>query len=199
MPNTNPKQLVVESPEDLHVIVGLMQHHTDWPNNANPVNIEYAGNCHELLKRDFLSAKLKQSGLSALGIVVDADEVFEERWQSMRESLLSFGYDTPEEFPKGGLIAEQQGFARCGVWIMPDNARNGMLETFCEMLIPVDKEASWEYAAEAVSTARERGAPWREVHEDKARIHTWLAWQAPPGERLGIAMRKNVRPKLSKL
>jgi len=51
------------------------------------------------------------------------------------------------------------------------------------------------YAKEAFATAKQRGAPYSEFHVDKALIHTWLAWQDPPGEALGRALtRKTLDP-----
>jgi hypothetical protein len=34
----------------------------------------------------------------------------------------------------------------------------------------------------------EAGVRFKEVHESKARIHTWLAWQEEPGKPVGQAI-----------
>jgi hypothetical protein len=39
-----------------------------------------------------------------------------------------------------------------------------------------------------VSTAKELGATFSERHIDKAQIHSWLAWQEPPGRQLHNAI-----------
>lgn len=62
-----------------------------------------------------------------------------------------------------------------GIWLMPDNRSRGMLETFLAYLVPGGGSDLWTHACEAVAEAYGRGAPCREVHHDKARIHTWLA------------------------
>ncbi len=44
--------------------------------------------------------------------------------------------------------------------------------------------------------AKNQGAPLIENHTDKGNIHTWLAWQNPPGRQLHNAvMEKNLNPK----
>lgn len=73
---------------------------------------------------------------------------------------------------------------------MPNNSAAGMLETFCANLIPEEQQKSWQQADAAMKLARGVGAPWRDCHSSKAQIHTWLAWQDPPGERIGIALTK---------
>jgi hypothetical protein len=71
---------------------------------------------------------------------------------------------------------------------MPDCATSGMLETFLGHLVPEPDEPVWDHAVSSFDTACSLGAACRPVHHDKARIHTWLAWQDPPGECLGRAL-----------
>lgn len=47
-----------------------------------------------------------------------------------------------------------------------------------------DAASRWNRVAEA----KRNGAPFRNVHERKAELHTWLAWQDPPGLRLHEAV-----------
>ena len=66
-----------------------------------------------------------------------------------------------------------------------------MLETFLQHLVPqdVDSQLAWEFAKSSAQEAQaSRKAPFREVHTDKAMIHTWLAWQDPPGQTFGDAI-----------
>jgi hypothetical protein len=67
-----------------------------------------------------------------------------------------------------------------------------MIETFCKFLIPDEAATIWQYALSVAGTAKQQGAPFREVHTEKANIHTWLAWQDPPGERMGSAITKKI-------
>lgn len=79
---------------------------------------------------------------------------------------------------------------------MPDNRQRGMLETFLQYLIPPEATALWQHSSEVTQDARVgQGAPYREVHYDKARMHTWLAWQDPPGLNFGDAIKEQcLRP-----
>jgi hypothetical protein len=75
---------------------------------------------------------------------------------------------------------------------MPDNVSHGMLETFLRHLVNAD--AVWlERRARRIATAALRsGAPCHASHIDKAAIHTFLAWQEPPGLSFGRAILKKV-------
>jgi hypothetical protein len=75
---------------------------------------------------------------------------------------------------------------------MPDNKSEGMLETFLKYLVPNQADNVWLYAQEAARTAKQRGAPYKDVHIEKANIHTWLAWQDEPGPALGVALKRKV-------
>ncbi len=64
----------------------------------------------------------------------------------------------------------------------------GMLETFLTYMIPDENEPIWNYAKTVVMEAKNLSAPFIENHTDKANIHTWLAWQNPPGRQLHNAV-----------
>ena len=68
---------------------------------------------------------------------------------------------------------------------MPDNSGRGMLETFLATLVP-ETDASWPETIGTVARARDLAAPFKSA--DKARIHTWLAWQGPEGLPFGTAI-----------
>ena len=73
---------------------------------------------------------------------------------------------------------------------MPDCRGGGMIETLLGDMVPTagsDAEL-WNYAATACRTARRKQAPFKKAHGDKARLHTWLAWQDEPGKRLDEAI-----------
>jgi hypothetical protein len=79
-----------------------------------------------------------------------------------------------------------------GVWLMPDNASEGMIETFAACLVPPDN-ACWEYARDIVQGLPEhvrQFSPDRAA--DKALLHTWLAWQEEPGCRTGAAVTRHL-------
>jgi hypothetical protein len=128
----------------------------------------------------------------AIGILVDADAAPENRWRSLRD-VLQRHYSqreptqlVPEPLDSGGLIVESKAWwqKRCGVWIMPDNARGGMLEDFLLALIP-STDTLRAYAQQAIAELPEQR--FIASHRAKAEVHTWLAWQEQPGTPLGLA------------
>ena len=58
--------------------------------------------------------------------------------------------------------------------------------------IPDDSRPLYELARNCVAEAQRSGAPFRDVHERKAEIYTWLAWQDPPDLRLHEAVKHTV-------
>lgn len=67
-----------------------------------------------------------------------------------------------------------------------------LLETFLAYLVPDKFGALWAYAQEVLVEARNRAADYSDAHRDKAAIHTWLAWQDPPGCQLHHAVLQRV-------
>ena len=54
--------LIVEGADDRHSIIGLMQHHTDWPDDSErwPVFVKVGESVDEILAPGYLSAEIKQ-------------------------------------------------------------------------------------------------------------------------------------------
>jgi len=61
-----------------------------------------------------------------------------------------------------------------------------MLETLLNDVRTGDRQLH-DHAATASAAASSLGAPFKAVHQDKVLLHTWLAWQDPPGQALGTA------------
>jgi hypothetical protein len=120
--------------------------------------------------------------------VVDANGDVAARWDDVRTWCSSELADLPEQIPAGGLDVVHADGVRFGVWIMPDNRFTGMLEDFLVQLIPDDSRDLYEIATKCVAEAKRNRAPFRHVHERKAELYTWLAWQDPPGLRLHEAV-----------
>ena len=98
----------------------------------------------------------------------------------------------PDRIPAEGLETVHSVGARFGVWIMPDNRFKGMLEDLLVRLVPDNSSDLYGMAQNCVATARSSEAPFKDVHERKAEIYTWLAWQNPPGLRLHEAVKHRV-------
>ena len=190
----NPNQLIVEGPDDLFCVVGLVSAHVNWPEGKEnaPVWIDAAGGASKILERDYLAVKLKTSGPEILGVILDADTNPQGRYESIRNLCKGMFPHLPEKMSAEGLIAGNEDRQRFGLWIMPDNASEGTLETFLRFLVPEDSAAIWAHAAESVAAARTLGASCRECRIGKANLYTWLAWQDPPGQSGGTALTRKI-------
>lgn len=194
MADIHPKILLVEGKQDVRVIPELIEANgVDWGTRKNPVVYirDYDG-YQNLVDPDVIATELQASGLSALGIMIDADDNPSGRWQSIRNASLKSVPDLPETLPKGGLIHTAPNEIRFGIWMMPDNRMHGMLETFLTYMIPLGNEVLWQFAQETAQEARSKGARFTDPHVDKANIYTWLAWQHPPGRQLHQAIMERI-------
>ncbi|MCF3605190.1 hypothetical protein L2E81_24960 [Planktothrix agardhii 1033] len=189
-----PKKLIVEGEQDKRVIPELMEKNgIKWGEKKETavVYIEpYGGD--KFIDIDFISTELKASGLTALGLIVDADDDLNARWASVRNACLKSIPDIPLQLPKSGLIHSTSAGIKFGVWIMPDNETTGMLETFLAYLVPDESELLWNYAQEVTQLAKNKDAKFIPSHFDKACIYTWLAWQDEPGQQLHNAVMQKI-------
>ncbi|MCK4564199.1 MAG: hypothetical protein KAU94_05975 [Verrucomicrobia bacterium] len=143
------------------------------------------------LLRDHFEPRLKGScPPTVLGIILDADENPSSRWDAIKNRLLKAGYkELPTHPDKKGTVIEQNGLPKIGVWIMPDNLSKGMLEDFLAQLAPED---AMGFAKGCVADAKDKGfSSFKDDHQPKAEIHTYLAWQDEPGNPLGIFIDAN--------
>jgi hypothetical protein len=185
------KRLLVEGREEQRVVPELIeQNGIPWGENKDSwiVEIVESNGIENLLKRGVIEAELKSSGLTHLGILVDADDVLENRWEVIRDRCSKAFPNLPKSFPDIGIIFENDVGLRLGVWMMPDNKTAGMLETFLGFLVPDTQDKLYLAAQESVQNARTLGAPYIDAHLSKANIYTWLAWQNPPGRQLHQAV-----------
>ncbi len=186
--------LLVEGKQDVRVIPELIEANgVNWGTRKSPVVYirDYDG-YQNLVDPDVISTELQASGLSVLGIMIDADDNPLGRWQSIRSACLKSIPDIPEALPEEGLIHIAPNGIKFGIWIMPDNKMRGMLETFLTYMIPIESQALWSFAQEVAQEAKNKGAVFTDLHLDKANIYTWLAWQNPPGRQLHQAIMERI-------
>ena len=133
--------------------------------------------------------KVRRSPNKPVGFVLDADSDVRGRWNSVRSRLGDLGVQCPLEPVSEGFIADVPNFqTKVGVWLMPNNADIGMLEHFLQELI-ADGDKLIPLARSSTEAAFETDPRFEAVHEAKAIIHCWLAWQKQPGRPFGVAMR----------
>jgi hypothetical protein len=187
-------RLIVEGQDDLFSVVGLMRAHVTWPQSKYeaPVWIDLGKSDEEILRPEYLALLLKASDIDVLGLMLDADTKPESRYGRIRNACLKAFPALPADLPTGVLVAENENNKRLGVWVMPNNAAEGCLETFLRHLVPKESEPLWAHAGDAVTQAINLGANVRDPHGPKAHLYTWLAWQDPPGQNPGIALTKRI-------
>jgi hypothetical protein len=185
------RRLLVEGAEDKRVIPQVIEANgIPWGETAAEaiVDVEDYGGIENLLARSAIETELKASNLEALGIVLDADTDPAARWNRLRARCIEILPGFPSDPLPEGLVSKTSSGVRFGVWLMPDNTTGGMMESFLSTLIRPDGEKLWRYARGATHGSKEHGALFRESHADKAAMHTWLAWQDPPGNQLHVAV-----------
>ena len=194
MLGSHSKVLLVEGKQDLRVIPELIEANgVPWGTKKNPIVFirDYDG-YPNLVNSDVLKTEFQASGLTSLGIVIDADENASQRWTSLRNAASHLIPDLPISLPGNGLIHNTAKGVAFGVWIMPDNKTSGMLETFLSYLIRDDCLDIWNLAKTSAAAAQESGAAFSDSHKIKAEIYTWLAWQDPPGRQLHQAVMEKI-------
>jgi hypothetical protein len=137
-----------------------------------------------------IPVRFKQSGTDTIGVIIDADETLGNRWRELNRILTSIGFILPDQFPREGLISKNEAGKTIGIWIMPNNEINGMLEDFMRFLIPAE-DLLLPIVESTLQHIEEKGlSKYKPVHKSKATIHTWLAWQEEPGTPLGLSIKK---------
>lgn len=188
MSPSKSKQLLVEGQDDKFSVVSLMEPHVHWPNEPRgwPVFVDAVGSVSEILNPTYVRTKLKESGLEALGIMIDADNEPAARWNSFRSICLPMFPGIPIELPTRGLVAQNGSGVRLGLWLMPDCSSSGMLETFLRHLVPDPAQPLWKHAELSFDTAGSLGAPVETCMLTKRKsTHGWLG-RIRPAKASGV-------------
>ena len=180
----NKKELLVEGNDDLHVILALCEKYKITEN----FKIVDSKGFDKLIPQ--IPIRFKSSGIETIGIIVDADTDLKQRWDSVCGALNKSGFSfIQKELPESGLIVHN-GKQKAGVWIMPNNKLDGMIEDFISFLIPSDDKLYPIVQTTLQDIEIKELNKYKQTHKAKARIHTWLAWQEDPGTPMGLSITK---------
>jgi hypothetical protein len=183
---SDKKILLVEGIDDEHVL----KHICGNRGVARLDEVKPHGSVDMLLESFPVRLKASEDG-DIVGVVIDADTDVKARWQSLRNRLIDVGYkNVPADPAPNGTVLDppaQTLLPRVGVWIMPDNKANGILEEFLRFLVPQEC-ALFRHVKSSVAAIPEADRRFSPVAEPKVVIHTWLAWQEEPGRPLGTAI-----------
>jgi hypothetical protein len=184
------KILLVEGKDDQHVVYAIRDSHRIDKDSFIIQEKQGVDNLFEGLEVNLIEGS---SAIERIGIVIDADQDLNARWQKTLNILRKADYQNLPIQPEAtGTIIEQDFKPIFGVWIMPDNQLRGMLEDFLEFLVPdKDKNEVWTKAIKcSQEILDEIGEEKRfsKIHLSKAKIHAYLAWQNEPGKPFGTAI-----------
>mgnify|MGYP000338340509 CR=1 FL=1 len=125
-----------------------------------------------------------------IGIIIDADSDINKRWSTLKKMLIQKGFNLTNELPPSGLVYKNAEEVKIGIWIMPNNNLNGMLEDFIRFLVPKD-DLLLPIANETLEQIEKQNLnQYNTIHKSKTLIHTWLAWQEDPGTPMGLSITK---------
>ena len=170
--------LLVEGQDDKHVVLQLYLRSDAIPS----FDIQDKGGIDELLKS--IGPEIKAPGRKTLGILVDANDNPESRWEAIRRRLQEQGFQPPASpNPTGTILFER---LRIGIWLWPDNERPGELEDFVEAMIPQD-DSVWPRSQAYIDDIPKSVRRFREKKALKAKLYAWLATRKTP-QRMGMAI-----------
>ena len=185
-------QLYVEGKDDYHALFHFLA--TRQLNTTAPwfPEIKEAGDVDKVLNSIDIAIRFGTG--HTVGFMLDANTSPNDRWRAVSRRLVSAGLTPPAEPPAAGYIGFCESFqTRAGVWMMPNNRREGALEDFLLALInPTDPLLT--HARGATAHAKALGAAFPGSATRKAELRAWLAWCEEPGLPYGIAIKSGYFP-----
>lgn len=180
--NTTPSSqlLLVEGPDELHVVNKLLNRYDIQPSfEINP-----KGGFDELHSSIFNEVNVPQRRV--LGILADANDHPERRWQSISDQLRHADCEVPEDRSITGTIFAGPRGTRVGVWLMPDNQHRGELEDFVAGMIP-EGDPIWPRARGYIDDIPDGERKFPPGKLTRAYVHAWLATRRDP-RPMGLAI-----------
>jgi hypothetical protein len=147
-----------------------------------------------------LLLELADNQIQKLGVLVDADYTnrnggFAIRWKQLTAPLQREDYILPEKPPteayQGSVFQHRYGQPPVGLWVMPNHQGDGMLEDFIQQAVASGTQQTLlAKATDCVDQLPKELRRFSDFHHSKATLHTWLAWQNPPGLSLAVLPKK---------
>jgi len=134
-----------------------------------------------------LLSQLGDAQITRLAVVVDADSEdngggYQRAIDRVTKIVEPYGF-TLRPNPAGGILFQHgDGLADFGLWVMPNNCDEGMLEDWIKSCIHPDENQLFAHAKTVVDTLPHK--KFKSIHISKAEVATWLAWQKQPGHGL---------------
>ncbi len=170
--------LLVEGQDDKHVIRHLHDRHQLKPTFC----ISEKENIDKLL--DSITLEIKRHGRLAVGILVDANDDLNARWQAVTDRLRKAKIQAPTSPNPTGTIINSK--PRVGIWLMPNNTMPGEIEDFVITMIP-EGDPVWPRSQHYIDDIPKAERKFSDGKIQRARLHAWLATRADP-RKMGSAV-----------
>jgi hypothetical protein len=130
-----------------------------------------------------LLSQLGDVQITRLAVVVDADSAangsgYKHVIDKVKNIVKPHGFTFASD-PVGGILFQHDdGLAHFGLWVMPNNRDEGMLEDWIKSCVHPDEHKLFAHAETVVDTLPH--TKFKPIHISKAEVATWLAWQKQP-------------------
>ena len=178
--------LLVEGPDDKHVVIHLSER-SELEQNFWIIDKEGKDTLI-----DSIVLEARTPGRTVLGIVLDANDNPNARWQGVTDRLNRVRQEDHYELPElpeqpnpSGTIIE--GRLRIGIWLMPDNSSTGELEDFVGSMIP-SGDPVWPRAESYIDGIPQADRKFAPGKTQRAKVHAWLAARESP-RPMGLAIK----------
>ena len=178
--DNNDRVLLVEGQDDKHVVLQLRKFHQSMPEFCILDKEDEAGKGGiEVLLRD-IGLEILAPGRKAVGILVDANDDLDARWDAVANRLREENIEAPRTpEPTGTLIEGSSRIPRVGIWLMPNNTSSGELENFVSEMIP-DDDPVWPRSQCYIDGIPEDDREFKKKKIMRAKVHAWLATREDP-------------------
>ena len=177
--------LLVEGKDEANLFDALLKHRFGDAEERKIQIIDAGG--RDKFRRNIVAIKTaakSRSPLRALGVIRDADDNAGSAFQSVCGALRHAGYEPPAAHGK-----VSNGNPPVGVFILPDGAGAGAIETLCRQSVAGDSASR---CVEAYIDCLKEHRAMRSPNEDKTFAHAWLAAANDPVARVGEGARQGV-------
>ena len=163
--------LLVEGQDEVHVVRHIRESSGLIPNFATGAK----GGIDKLLSS--IPLEIRVEGRTAIGIVVDANDNLQSRWQAVAGRLREADIEPPAGPASHGTIIDSRPLV--GIWLMPDNQSPGELEDFIADMIP-SGDPVWPLSEDYIEGIPVEHRKFKEGKILRAKVHAWLATRRRP-------------------
>lgn len=184
-PSRPMTMMLVEGKDEVLLLKRLLRDR--FPEAVARVKVKEVGGSTRFRKKiQALRADSERRGspLRALAIIRDADQSAESAWQSVTGAVEASGLEPP---PKHGAFSE--GRPAVGVFITPDGACQGALETLCRRSVADHPAAP---CVEEYLACLEGAGALESSNRDKSFVHAFLSSRMDPVARVGESAQQKV-------